>query len=189
LRRGFKAFAEREAEALRAAIDVGPYDKLSPRTVADHLGVHVFYPKDLDLNDDDIEQLTKRDPDSWSGLTVKEAGMTCVVLNPSHPVTRQSSTLMHELSHVILKHVPARVDIAENGLLLQSDFSKEQEEEADCLSSCLLLPRPMLLRSRKQGMTVADIAKEHGVSAELCQWRVRMTGVDYQLGAKMRGRS
>jgi hypothetical protein len=34
---------------------------------ADHLGILVFYPEDLDLKPDDIEQLTKRDADSWSG--------------------------------------------------------------------------------------------------------------------------
>jgi Zn-dependent peptidase ImmA (M78 family) len=189
LRRGFKAFAERQAAALRAELGVSALDKLSPKQVASHLGILIFYPSDLDLDEVDIAQLTRNDSDSWSGLTVKEAGLTCVVLNPKHPPARQSNTLMHELSHIILKHVPTRVDIADGGLLLLSDFSKEQEEEADCLSGCLLLPRPLLLRLRGGGASVSDIARQHGVSNELCQWRVRMTGVDYQLGTKSRGRS
>ncbi|MDE2113167.1 MAG: ImmA/IrrE family metallo-endopeptidase [Alphaproteobacteria bacterium] len=142
----------------------------------------IFYPEDLDLDPSDIEQLTKRDPDSWSGLTIKESGQTCTVLNSKHPKSRQSHTLMHELSHIILKHVPSRVDIADGGILLLSDFSKEQEEEADCLSGSLLLPRPLLLRLRGSGKSVSEIAQEHDVSTQLCQWRVRMTGVDYQLG-------
>ena len=189
MRRGFKAFAERQAEEIRKALRVGPYEKLFPRDVARHLGVVIFYPEDLNLKPQDIDQLTKRDPDCWSGLTIKEAGMTCIVLNSKHPKSRQSNTLMHELSHIILKHVPSRVDIAEGGLLLLSDFSKEQEEEADCLSGCLLLPRLLLLRLRANGKSVSEIAQEHEVSNELCQWRVRMTGVDYQLGTKARGQS
>ena len=189
LRRGFKAFAERQADELRTALSVGTYEKLLPRDVATHLGVLVFYPEDLNLTTEDIDQLTRRDPDSWSGLTVKESGLTCIVLNSRHPASRQSNTLMHELSHIILKHVPSRVDIAEGGMLLLSDFSREQEDEANCLSGCLLLPRQLLLRLRGSGKSVSEIALENGVSNELCQWRVRMTGVDYQLGSKARGRS
>jgi Zn-dependent peptidase ImmA (M78 family) len=187
LRRGFKAFAERHAEELRRALSITPYEKLSPWDLADHLGILVFYPEDLDLKPDDIEQLTKRDADSWSGLTVKEAALICIILNSSHPKSRQSNTLMHELSHIILKHVPNRVDISDGGMLLLSDFSKEQEDEANCLSGCLLLPRQLLLRLRGNGKSVSEIAQEHGVSNQLCQWRVRMTGVDYQLGHSARG--
>jgi Zn-dependent peptidase ImmA (M78 family) len=186
VRRGFKAFAERQAEELRTSLAVTPYEKLSPWDLASHLGILVSYPEDFDLQASDVEQLTKRDGDSWSGLTIKEAGFTCIILNSSHPKSRQSHTLMHELSHVILKHVPSRVDISEGGMLLLSDFSKEQEEEADCLSGCLLLPRPLLLHLRGHGKSVSEIAQEHGVSNQLCQWRVRMTGVDYQLKARSR---
>lgn len=188
MRRGFKALAERLASGIRSDLGLDEYDKLRPTKVASHLGIHVFYPEDLGLDPADLLQLTTHDPDSWSGLTVKDGGNTCVVLNSKHPKGRQANTLMHEVSHTILKHKPTRVDIAEGGFLLLSDFSKDHEDEANCLSGCLLLPRALLLRHRRGGKSVSDIAKEHGVSNELCQWRVRMTGVDYQLGTKQRVR-
>ena len=88
----------------------------------------------------------------------------------------------------MLKHVPNRADVSETGLLLLSDFSKEHEEEADWLSGCLLLPRPLLIQLRSSDKSISEIAKEYGVSEMLCGWRIRMTGVDYQLRNKARAR-
>jgi hypothetical protein len=51
--------------------------------------------------------------------------------NPANALTRQRNDLMHELAHIELKHVPARVDFSKSGLLLLSDYSDEQEQEAD----------------------------------------------------------
>lgn len=135
----------------------------------------------LDIPDKDRKQLTEVDGDSWSGMTIKEGDATAIILNPSNARTRQCSTLMHELAHVILKHVPARVDVSPTGLLLLSDFSDDQEAEADWLASALLLPRPGLIRLRSLGQTTKEIATHYCVSETFCEWRLRMTGVDVQM--------
>jgi Zn-dependent peptidase ImmA (M78 family) len=109
-----------------------------------------------------------------------------VILNSSHPKTRQANTLMHEIAHIELKHVPNRVELSELGLLLLSDFSVEQEEEADWLAGSLLLPRNGLMRHRARGASANGIAQIFGVSDELCTWRLRMTGIDRQLGVGKR---
>jgi Zn-dependent peptidase ImmA (M78 family) len=114
-------------------------------------------------------------------MTIKEQGMTAIVINPSHSRGRQSSTLMHELAHVLLKHVPARVDVSAGGMLLLSDYSEDAEAEADWLAAAMLLPRDALVQARRRGDSVADIAAAFGTSEQLCEWRLRMTGVEIQL--------
>jgi Zn-dependent peptidase ImmA (M78 family) len=136
---------------------------------------------ELELSTACHQQLLVRDKASWSGMTLKEDGLVLIVLNSAHVRQRQCSTLMHELAHLMLDHIPAEVTVAPSGLLLLSDYSAEQEEEADWLMGALLLPRCVLLERRRAGASAEQIAEEFGVSSELCLWRLRMTGVEAQL--------
>jgi Zn-dependent peptidase ImmA (M78 family) len=186
LRHGFKASAERIAATIRTELGLEPRSPLCPWRLADHLRIVVFYPADLKVPANDLEQLTVADPDSWSGLTVKASGLTAVVLNPTHPKTRQRNTLMHEISHIHLGHVGNRVDVSDHGMLLVSDFSISQEEEANWLAGALLAPREALLSARMGGKSAQQICNEYGISHELCTWRLRMTGIDAQLQHRRR---
>lgn len=186
MRRGFKSESEERAQHARAALGLSELDRLCPFEYAKHLGIPVVFPKDIKLPQEDFCQLTVTDPDSWSGLTMKKGESAFIVLNSAHPRTRQVSTLMHEISHLSLRHVPARIDVSDNGLLLLSEYDSEQEEEADWLGATLLLPRALLLAARIRGETVEAIAKANGVSTVLCNWRLRKTAVDVQLRARRR---
>lgn len=181
MRRGFKADAERRAIASRQSLGLGPLDPLDPWVYADSLGVLVFEAKDLELEAEHSMQLLHRDPDSWSGMTLFEEGVHVVVLNSAHWPARRAATLMHELAHILLEHVPADVDVSPSGLVLLSDYSAEQEDEADWLGGALLLPEPVLLHYRGQGLSIDAICRQFGVSAALCTWRCRMTGVERRL--------
>ena len=99
---------------------------------------------------------------------------------------RQCSTLMHELAHLILDHIPATVNVSPSGLTLLSDYSDEQEEEADWLGAALLLPQAALLHHRGAGVAISDIATMFGVSDDLCHWRCRMTGVEKRMAFRRR---
>jgi len=89
---------------------------------------------------------------------------------------------MHEIAHVELRHVPNRVEVSKaTGLLLLSDYSDEQELEADWYGGTLLLPRNVLSYYRARRRTASEIAALFGVSEALCEWRLRMTGVEIQL--------
>ena len=173
------------AEA-RSELGLGDFDPLDPWSYALRLNVLVLPIAGLDLCDADRRQLLATDSRSWSGLTLREAGYTAVVLNEAHPMPRQRSTLMHELAHVQLRHVANRVDVATNGLLLVSDYSVEQEEEANWLAGALLLPRAALLRVHAAGRTTEHICEQFGVSEELCKWRLRMTGILVQVARRAR---
>lgn len=181
MRRGFKAEAERRAAAARESLGVPLNAPIDPWAYAIQLNVRVLDFDKLGLPPKDASQLTVVDGDSWSAMTVQLEGVLAIVLNPSHAITRKRNDLMHELAHVELSHVPARVEVSETGLLLLSDYSDEQEQEADWLAASLLLPRDGLIQMRSTRQTAAEIANHYGVSEALCEWRLRMTGVDVQL--------
>jgi Zn-dependent peptidase ImmA (M78 family) len=181
VRHGFKAQSERSAALARTSLGLKPNAPIDPWNYAKHLAVKVLEFNLLDLSSQAKRQLTITDGDSWSAMTLQADGTFAIVLNPSHALTRQRCDLMHELAHIELRHSPARVEVSESGLLLLSDYSDEQEQEADWFGAALLLPREGLVRLRSARKSAAEIAVHYGVSEALCQWRLRMTGVDTQM--------
>jgi hypothetical protein len=181
MRRGFKAQAERSAAAARQALGLPTNAPIDPWSYAKYLNVRVLDFGTLGLPTRDVSQLTVIDGDSWSAMALQLEGIFAIVLNPAHVTTRQRNDLMHELAHIELNHRPARVEVSESGLLLLSDYSDEQEQEADWLAAALLLPRDGLVQLRASQFSTADIASHYGVSVALCEWRLRMTGVDVQM--------
>lgn len=186
MRRGFKADAERRSQAARELLGLEPIAKLCPWIYADKLGISVIGADELDLAPAHAAQLLKHDSESWSGMTLDEDGIQIVVLNSSHGKNRQASTLMHELAHLILGHAPASVNLSPSGLTLLSEYSGDQEEEADWLGAALLLPEPALLHHRSMGLSLTQISELFGVSGELCAWRCRMTGVEKRMAFRRR---
>lgn len=186
MRRGFKAEAERWAESARANLGLERLAKLDPWAYAESLGVVVLKVADLELPTAHARQLLIHDPDSWSGMTLDEDGIRLIVLNEAHGPRRQASTLMHELAHLLLEHLPASVSVSASGLTLLSDYSDEQEEEADWLGATLLLPQVALLHHRGRGLSASQIADLFEVSLDICNWRCRMTGVEKRLAFRAR---
>lgn len=186
MRRGFKADAERRALTARASLNLDPTAKLCPWAYAAELNIAVLGADELDLPPLHAKQLLERDSDSWSGMTLDEDGIRLIVLNSSHSKRRQASTLMHELAHLILEHVPTSVNLSPSGLTLLSDYSDDQEEEADWLGGALLLPEAALLHYRSNGISFVEISDIFGVSGELCAWRCRMTGVEKRMAFRRR---
>lgn len=61
---------------------------------------------------------------------------------------------------------------------------REQEEEANWLAGCLLLPRPLLIRCLLRRMDEAAIAASCKVSEEMVTYRINVTGVKRQLARR-----
>ena len=143
------------------------------------------------LSSEDLRQLTVRDLDGWSALTLRQRGRDLIVYNPAQNSPRINSVVMHELSHIMLGHDLAEAGISEDGHLVPSNFDQAQEAEADWLGGTLLLPRPALLEIRKLGLTDDRARQKFLVSDQMLKWRFRMTGVDYQIAnfVKKRARS
>jgi Zn-dependent peptidase ImmA (M78 family) len=90
---------------------------------------------------------------------------------------------MHELSHRTLEHGAKKVDASTEGIMLLSSYDKKQEDEADWLAGCLLLPRDALVRIRKENVELPDAARLYGVSLRMLNYRMAMTGVNRQFSA------
>ena len=181
-RRGFKTWCETVATQKRRLLKVPATAPLDPRLLAEEMRVLVVHIEQVpNLAAGTLEQLTAHDPDAWSAVTVCWNSRYLIVLNSAHAKTRQSSSLMHELAHLIIGHKPARLDVTPDGLMILSSYDKTNEEEANWLAAALLLPRDALLHIRRRGMTNEDTATMYGCSTSIVTFRINTTGVDLQL--------
>ena len=114
------------------------------------------------------------------------AGRTVIVCNPLSELGRTNSDIAHEIAHVLLDH-----EIREIQQLAGHTFftcNPEQEEEANWLAGCLLLPRPLLLREAYANSNVDLIAEKHQVSVPMARYRLNTSGVLLQVQRARAGR-
>jgi len=64
--------------------------------------------------------------------------------------------------------------------MLLKSYDKLQEEEADWLSGCLLLPREALISIKKRNLDLTHAASLFGVSQRMLTYRLATTGVNRQ---------
>ncbi len=182
MRRGFKAWCERTSREYRRALGVPPADPLDPRRLASLLGVRVTTPEAIPgLSRETVSQLTRVDRESWSAVTISHAGRRLVVLNSGQSRPRRTSSLAHELAHIVLNHTTDRAVLSDEGFLFRGSYDAYQEEEADWLAGCLLVPRDGLLAAGRRSADYRHLAARFGVSGDMITWRLRMTGVSTQL--------
>ena len=175
LRRGFKSEAERIASSIRADLGVSATQSVAPEHIAELLGIEVRAGDEL-LPRERFQELEDIQPDSFSACTLRPSPDRVVVVhNPLSPKTRQESDVAHELAHTLLDHDLSRVQRLGDVTFLSCD--PIQEEEAAWLSGCLLLPRALLVAEVSSGATARDIARKHGVSERMAQYRLDVTGV------------
>jgi Zn-dependent peptidase ImmA (M78 family) len=181
LERGFKTWAEQLALSIRHDIGLAPHAPLPGVALAQHLDVRVWTPHDVPgLPRTVLEQLLAHDPDGWSAVSCSVDGKALIIYNPQHSVGRQNSDLAHELAHIILEHEPSTIVLSHDALMAMRSFDEKQEQEANWLGWCLLLPRAALELAVKASLHTPEIAQRWGVSEQLVEFRRRMTGVDAQ---------
>jgi Zn-dependent peptidase ImmA (M78 family) len=175
MRRGFKAEAERLADRTRAQLCLQPHAPLAIRDLANHLKVEVYAADEL-IDRAKIEELNALQAGAFSAATFRlPDGRTVTVYNPCSDECRTNSDLAHELAHLLLNH-----DVRELQQIAGHTFftcNQEQEEEANWLAGCLLLPRPLLLREIYAGADMAAIAQKYNVSVPMARFRVNTSGV------------
>lgn len=180
-RHGFKSWCERIALEKRAELGLQPLDRLDPNDVAKQLGVVVRFPQDVPgLSSGCLKRLLEDDPDGWSAVSLRQGSRTIIIMNSAHSKARQASDLMHELAHLLLAHTPARVDVTKDMQLLLRTHDRGQEDEANWLAGCLLLPRPIVMTVHRKRQAATATAHEYGVSVDMVNYRLRVTGVGIQ---------
>jgi Zn-dependent peptidase ImmA (M78 family) len=182
--RGFKTWCEKYSVEKRKTLGLAASAPLDTVAFAKHLGVRVWTPRDVSgVSADALAVLLRNDgvtPSCWSAVTLVVGNKVVVILNSSHSPARQASDLTHELAHYIRSHEAQEVAISEQGLMLLKSYDKVQEEEADWLSGCLLLPREALISIRRRRLADELASAEYGVSMKMLNYRMSMTGVNRQ---------
>ena len=182
--RGFKTWCEKYAAQARLRLDLAPSDPIDPRRLAQSLGVRVWTPAQIPgMTAKSLEVLLRNDgktPSCWSAVTLVVGSKVAVILNSSHSPARQASDLTHELAHRIRGHATHAVDVSAEGVMLISNYEKLEEDEADWLSGCLLLPREALVRIKAMNLDPTRASELFGVSLRMLKYRMAMTGVSRQ---------
>jgi len=179
-KRGFKTECERTAAMVRRQQGLALDAPLDPRLLAESLGAEVISPDQLPtLSSKTCEMLLGIYADEWSAVTFP-SDPPLIVYNPTHSVARQNSDLMHEVAHLLLKHMPTMVFIHPKTQLAIRTFDAAQEDEANWLSGCMLLPREALLRIKRLRWSDDESCGEYAVSAEMLRYRMNVSGVNVQ---------
>ncbi len=180
MRRGFKSEAERIASGVRERLECGENDPVPLDALATDLGVEIMSADQL-VPIERLEELQDLQDDAFSAATLRRRdGRKVVVFNPLHANGRTRSNQAHELSHIVLQHTLRTIEKVGEMSFMTCDI--EQEEEADWLGGCLLLPRPILLQAAKQGKSPQQIAEEYQTSEPMARFRLNASGVLVQVG-------
>ena len=180
MRRGFKAEAERLAKQVRSDMGIKPSGRLDAMKLALHAGAEVQRADDL-TSRDKLEALEALQPGAFSACTFHVGERRVVVYNTLASDGRTQSDIAHEIAHILLEHDLQTVQELSGLSFFTCD--PDEEQEANWLAGCLLLPRPLVLRAAQRGLDAADMARQYGVSETMAAFRLRSTGVMRQLKA------
>lgn len=172
---GFKAQSDRIAVGIRYQLGLADIEPLDPYAVADRLGIRVcpltFFrsrcPGEVDtvLGAEGIGEFSAL---YWS----PGDGARLVVLNDSHSLARQNSSLCHEIAHALLGH-PAEV------FHCWRDYQhsvRAFERQADFLAGCMLIPNAAADHIMWSGLDLSLARDTYGVSARMLEWRLNVSG-------------
>lgn len=79
-------------------------------------------------------------------------------------MTRQNSSIAHEIGHIVLRHQPAKMYVTEDGHMIMSEYNFTHEEEATWFAGAILLPRDALLDVVGRGLTDCAAAEYYATS-------------------------
>lgn len=179
MRRGFKAEAERRAAEIRDRLDLRDDAPLDLEAVAELMGIELHAADEL-VPRDDLEALEAEQPYAFSAATFQIGhSRIAIVFNPLHSSGRIKRSIGHELAHRILSHRLASIQRVGDVPFISCDA--RQEKEANWLSGCLLLSRPLLLSEAYAGADKASLAEKYSVTEDFAGWRLNVSGVNAQV--------
>lgn len=183
MRRGFKTEAERLAAQVRREMGLGPYKSMDIRALVRHVGAQLRTADEL-TSRSKLEKLEALQPGAFSACTFDLGTRKVIVVSPLASDERRRSDASHEASHLLLDHNVREVE--QLGGLSFFTCDPDEEQEANWLAGCLLLPRDLLVRSLRNGMDATAIAEANTVSLQMANFRLRATGAERQVAASRR---
>ncbi len=174
LRRGFKKETNEYAKELRGELNKEPFEPLCPRELADFLLIPVLELSQLD-EEAAVQYLTVTNQEVFSAVTVFNGRKRLIVHNNSHHPRRQAANIAHELSHAILDHSPTPPFTDSGERFLNTEIQK-MENEANWMGPALLISEEAALHIVRKKIPMADAVELYGVSKQLIQMRINVTG-------------
>lgn len=174
-RRGFKKETNEYAKEFRAELRRKPFESLCPWDLAEHLSIPVIKLSQLNDVDDAVEHLTIVDQKVFSAVTVFKGRKRLIVHNDSHHPRRQAANISHELSHAVLGHSPTP-PFTDSGERFLDTKIQEVENEANWMGPALLISEEAALYIVRQEIPLQEAVTLYGVSQQLIQMRINVTG-------------
>ena len=180
------------AVALRRLAGANDGDIIDPQALAIKVGLCLFDARQaLDsFSQRDRDHLLMTARDRWSGgvlPTPLPNGSFVCILNPTHPRRRNRITLMEEIVHVHLKHVPTGLRNITPGLRVR-DYNIAQEAEAYGVGAAVLLPWSSFYHRLDSGEAPEVIAEYYDVTTQLVQYRIKIAGASNLYRSRCRRR-
>lgn len=167
--------------ALRKIASASPHQLLDPWTLAPLVGLHVVDGRKAmeNLTEEDCRHLQCGANSEWSGgvypVPLPDGTLICI-LNPNHSHRRSKITLMEEIVHTHLKHIPSKVMQGSTDGLRFRDYDSKQEREAFGIGAATLLPWATFYSAIDSGQTVKSMAEQYQVTTQLIEYRIKITG-------------
>lgn len=183
---------EPHGQALRRLLNLSPREPLDPYELAPAVGLRLVDVNSICelLSSDVAKRILVQDKDAWSGGVFAKPlpdGTRICILNSTHGSRRCKITLMEEVAHVHLKHVPTGLVRSADGLRMR-DYNKEQEEEAFGVGAAALMPWETFFRAINAGRTIKQLAEMYELSEQLITYRINISGAHKLYSARQRGR-
>ena len=184
LPRGFKAAANRIAVGLRTQGNLAAYAPIDTYALGERIGIAVIpLTAFAESHPEAVAQLVG-DDGAFSALLLSVGdGGRMAILNNTHSISRQNSSLAHEVAHALLAHplevLSVRVDCR--------DFDSGLEAEANYLAGCILVPNEAAWRIVGSGMDLDSAQKQYGVSRQMLEYRLNVSGARYRLARLREG--
>jgi Zn-dependent peptidase ImmA (M78 family) len=167
--------------SVRAELGLTPVQPLDPRALAEWVGVPV---EPISCLTGDglaafVDHFRSDGQTMFSAVTIfpdYPSHRRVILYNDANPRARQNSDIAHELSHGLLLHEPRHAIV--NGC---RDYNRDEEEEANWLAGCLLIPRQAAVRLAQSRAPKAQLVAEFGVSEKMYDWRLDVTGARIQV--------
>jgi Zn-dependent peptidase ImmA (M78 family) len=176
--RGFKTQAEKLADKAWTDLGIGVDNRFDVEKFVASMGGRIVLADTL-VPRSRLEEIDRLQPFAFSACTFILDDGPAIVLNPVVSEGRQRSDAAHEVAHIVLRHqirVPERL-----GDYLFFTGNTDQEDEANWLGGCLLLPRQVVLRAAGRGMNADGIATHYGTTPKMATFRLNATGAARQL--------
>jgi Zn-dependent peptidase ImmA (M78 family) len=174
----FVRHLERAGHRLRSRLALSAFAALDPLSlIGTYDEMHTADLVDLFGSEHPGMDVLRAHSQAWSAIAYREKpGPWLIVSNPWHAETRRRASMMEEVAHIVLEHKPTRLEPCELTGLPKRTYTRSKEKEAYGVAGAALVPFNGLVPLLRNGDTAETIAARYGVSVELANMRINVTG-------------